>query len=320
MANALVVSVFFFCLFRSIGIASHVPWFSAIIPDALRGRYWATEGAIVSSVGVVTLLTCTALFANLSTYSAFRWVYGIAAFGSAMAVVCLLLLPAGPRPAPSPIRHMGREAVTLCFGPGLFRHYLVFALLGAFVNSSYAAFTSYYLKTEVGLASSEILSFTAVTFGGQILGAFTIRHWLDRIAIRRFFQFSNILTGAVFLFWLGVVLGEAPSIHVFAASYFAFGIAAGVSNTTHITFLPELSPVDKRPVSIAVFGAVSGIFYGLSPMIWGLALRTEGARPGVDSDNFAIFFALGIALCGAALIVLHWLPDPRIRARAEVRP
>jgi len=134
MANAVVASVFLFCLFRAVGVAAHVPWFSAILPDALRGRYWATEGAIVSTVGVAALLSCTALFAGLPEWTAFRWVYGIALFGSVMAIANLIRLPTGPRPAPSPIRNLTREAVSFCLRPGLFRHYLMFALLGAIAN------------------------------------------------------------------------------------------------------------------------------------------------------------------------------------------
>jgi hypothetical protein len=43
MVNALVWSVFFFCLFRSIGAASGISWFYAILPEGARGRYFASD-------------------------------------------------------------------------------------------------------------------------------------------------------------------------------------------------------------------------------------------------------------------------------------
>src|SRR3954466_4991813 len=43
MVHALVVSVFCFCLFRSIGAASGTAWFYAILPATLRGRYFASD-------------------------------------------------------------------------------------------------------------------------------------------------------------------------------------------------------------------------------------------------------------------------------------
>ncbi|MDH5672670.1 MAG: hypothetical protein OEZ06_11005 [Myxococcales bacterium] len=311
MANALVLSVFLFCVCRAFGGAAHIPWLAAILPEPLRGRFFATEGAITSAVGVLALLTCTGLFAALPTYVAFRWVYGIAIFGSAAAVLCLLRLPAGPRPAPSPIRHMMAEAVGLSLRPGLFRHYLMFELLSSVAIFSFGAFTSYYLKAEVGLASSAIMSFTAATFAGRILGSLAIRHWIDRVVIRCFFQSAHLVFVGVFLFWLAVVRGEVFALTTLGASYFAFGVAAGVGQAAHMTFLPEISPMEKRPVALAVFGAVTGVVSGVAPMLWGLALRTGGAQPGVDIGNFTIYFGLGAGLSTLVLVLLPGLPDPR---------
>lgn len=313
MANAVVLSVFLFCLCRAFGVAAHVPWLSAILPNEQRGRFWATEGAITSTVGVATLLTCTALFAGLPSYGAFRAVYGMALVGSAMAVVCLLRLPDGPRPAKAPVRDLLGETARLCLRPGLFRHYLGFALLGAIVNSSLGAFSSYYLKAEVGLASSEILSFAAVIFGGQILGAWSIRRALDRTVIGRFFQIGNMIMLPVFLFWLTAVVGETPPLLAFVGASFATGVAMGIMNIAHMTFLPELAPEAKRPVAIAVLGAISGMAGGLSPILWGYALRPEGGATGVDADNFALYFGLGAVISVAVAVLMRWLPDPRIQ-------
>ena len=319
MADAVVLSIFFFCFFRAFGVAAHVPWFAGILPDPLRGRFFATEGAVTSSVGVVALLTCAGLFAALQPYDAFRAVYGIALFGSAMATWSLTRLPAGPRPAPSPIRQMGVEARRLCLAPGLFRQYLILTAVGAIVGSSFSAFTIYYLKSEAGIPSSQILGFTAAQFGGQILGSWAIRHFLDRVAIRRFFQLSQGVMAVVFAYWLGIVSGETSWLVGVPLSYFVLGTAVGVSSTAHITFLPELSPASKRPVSVAIFGAASGTLQGLGPILWGLALRTGGDSPGVDERGFAIFFGLGILLTGVSFWLLTSLRDTRAGTR-EAEP
>ena len=311
MPGAVVLSVFFFCFFRAWGVAAHLPWLSGIVPDQLRGRFFATESAVTSSVGVVALLTCAGLFAFLPAYSAFQVVYSIALFGSAMAVASLLRLPPGPKPEPSPIRKMGSEARRLCFGPGLFRQYLILTAVGSVVFSSFSAFTIYYLKTEAGLASSEILGFTAAQFGGQILGAWGVRRVVDRVVIRRFLQVPQIVLGFVFLYWFGIVTGQPGWLSGVVISYFIVGVALGVANTAHMTFLPELSPAAERPVSIAVFGGASGTLQGLGPVLWGFALRAPGDVPGVDALNFAIFFGIGIVLAGVSYLLLQSLPDTR---------
>jgi hypothetical protein len=318
-SSLVVSSVFGFCLFRAFGVAAHVPWFAGILPDEVRGRFFATESAVTSAVGVVALLTCAGLFAALPQYQAFRVVFSIALFGSAMAVWSLLQLPAGDRPLPSPVRDMGREMVRLCLGRGLFRQYLVLAAVGSIVGSSFSSFTIYYLKSEAGLESSRLLTFTASQFAGQIAGTWLMRRWIDRVMIRRFFQLAQLVQLAVFAYWLGIATGEARWLEVVALSYFVVGVALGVANTAHMTFLPELSPVGKRPVSIAVFGAVAGTIQGLGPMMWGLALRSDGALPGVDPTGFTIFFALGIATCATSMWLLRSLSDVRVGFRTNSR-
>jgi hypothetical protein len=316
MPNAIVISVFGFCFFRAFGMAAHIAWFAAILPDSLRGRFFATDTAITSGVGVVTLLGCAALFARLPPYDAFTIAYAIALFGSVLAVVSLLRLPSGPSPPPSPVGQLAGAARSLCFGPGLFRQFLVLTVVGAVVGSSFSAFTTYYLKSEAAISSSRILGFTAAQFGGQIVGTFALRPFIDRMPIRRLFQLAQAIVACVFAYWLGIVVGETGWLGAIAVSYFVFGLAVGIGNAAHATFLPELSPAAMRPVSVAVFGAVAGLLQGLGPMLWGLVLRIGGGAPGVDLESFRLFFGLGIALCALSLYLLVSLPDVRAGMRA----
>jgi hypothetical protein len=320
MANAVVASIFAFCFFRAFGVAAHIPWFAAILPDSLRGRYFATDTAVTSAVGVVTLLGCAALFDRLPTYDAFRVVYAVAMFGSAMAVWNLLRLPPGPQAPPSPLASLFGEALRLCFSPGLFRRYLTLVVVGSIVFSSFGAFTIYYLKTEAAIDSSAVLGFTAAQFGGQIVASWAMRRFIDRVVIRRFFQIAQVVLAGVFVYWLGIVTGQVEWLGWVAVSYFVVGLAIGVTNAAHFTYLPDLSPVEKRPVSVAVFGAVSGLLQGTGPVLWGVALRSAGDAPGVDLGTFAIFFGLGIVLCAVSLVMLAFLPDERasMLARRQV--
>ncbi len=311
MANAVVISVFAFCFCRAFGVAAHIPWMAAILPGALRGRFFATDNAITSVVGVVTLLFCALLFAELPGYQAFAAVYCLAVVGSTMAVVNLLRLPAGPVPPASPIRHMLRDTATLTLRPGLFRRYLVVGLLWLVVSLPIPVFAAYYLKTETDVGSSEILAFEATRFIGQIASAWGIRHRLDRISIRRFFQLASLLAIVVCGIWLVAITRASPPVWLFWLAYLLFGVAIGSSQAAHFTYLPELAPPERQPVTIAIYGAVTGILGGLSPIVWGRVLRTGGATPGLDLERFAGFFLVGIGLSLLAIVWLQTLPDGR---------
>lgn len=311
MASLLVASVFGFCLFRAFGAVAHIPWFSEILPDALRGRYFATDHAITSAVGVVTLLTCSLLFDRLPGYDAFVIVYGIAVTGSLLAVLNLLRLPDAPRPAPVSFGGVLGLARRLCLRRGLFRHYLLLFLLASVVTSSFPAFSVYYLKSERGLSASQIMIFTAVQFAGQIGGTWGIRRLIDRIAIHRLFQLSALGIVLVNGFWLALVTGAGTLDEILALSFFAFGAAQGVTLAAHCTYLPELSEQDERPVAVSVFTSVHGLLAGIAPTLWGLALRPTGVARGMDLSNFALYFACGIGIHSTLVLLYAWLPDHR---------
>lgn len=313
MPGLLVAAMFCFCVVRAFGVAAHIPWLAAILPGEVRGRFFATDHFVVGIVGVATLLLCSVLFASLPGYEAFALVYALAMTGSLFAVLNLLRLPTAPNPTTAPVRDLPRQAVRLCLQPGLFRSYLLLMLLATVVTSSIPAFTAYYLKVEAGLASSRILVLTASQFAGMIVGAWTIRHLLDRVPIHRFFQAGALLIGAFDLFWLATV-GGSELYRLLPIAFFVLGVATSVQNSSHFTYLPELAGEDERPVMIAVFTAVLGVLAGLAPMLWGLALREAGPEPGIDVVRFEAFFALGAAISALLVWLFSRLRDPRSHA------
>ena len=303
MADLFVASVLGFCVFRAFGTAAHLPWFAVILPAEVRGRFFATDSALTSVVGVATLLSCAALFASLPGWTAFAVVYAAAMTGSALAIASLLRLPSPPPPPAAPLRTLHREARQLWRGPGIFRHYLGLSLLGAVLTAPVGAFTAYFLRVEAELAESRVLLLTAAQFAGQIAAGWSIRAAIDRVPLRRLFQVSTLGVAAVELFWLSYVSGWGQLVAWLPAASFAFGAAAATSNAAHFTVLPEIAGEARRPVALAVFTAAHGLLAGLSPMLFGLWLKKEGADAGLDVERFAAFFAAGV-LGNALLAVL----------------
>jgi hypothetical protein len=145
MADLFVGSVLGFCLLRAFGTAAHLPWMAAILPIEVRGRFFATDHALTSGLGVGTLLLCAALFSRFPGWTAFALVYALALAGSVLAVASLLRLPSAPPPAPVALHTLPGQALALCSRPGLFRFYLALTLLGWSANAALAPFVAYYL-------------------------------------------------------------------------------------------------------------------------------------------------------------------------------
>lgn len=325
MVTALLASLFGFCFFRAFGAVAHIPWFSTFLPVRLRGRFFATDHAITSVVGVATLLASAALFETFPGYGAFRILYGVAVAGALMAVWNLSRLPDVAPPRAFPLRSLAGEARQFCFRAGLFRHYLGLGLLGSLVVYSFAGFSVYYLKVEREVPASAIMVCIAVQFAGQILGTLCIRQLIDRLPIGRFFQLAYLLFAAVQLFWIGLVwdgMGSGPGLEFglagnwvlplsLAGSYFVFGAAVGISNSTHFTYLPELSSEAKRPLAVAVYTSVQGLVAGLAPIAWGAILKRGGGELGINLPVFLIYFAVGLGLSLLLVVLFARLPDTR---------
>jgi hypothetical protein len=311
MANALVASVLGFCLLRAFGTAAHLPWMAAILPVSVRGRFFATDNALTSGVGVGTLLLCAALFDRFPGWTAFALVYGLALAGSVFAVASLMRLPDAPAPAPVALRSLPRAARRLAFEPGVFRFYLTLTLLGWSASAAIAPFAAYYLKVEGGLSEGRILAYTALQFAGQITASTRVRAVIDHVPLRRLFQLGMAVYLAVTLFWLAEVAGGGALRAWVPLAYFALGVAIGVTAAAHFTMLPELSPPAERPVSMAVFTSILGVAAGLAPILWGLVLKEPGPHPGLHIDRFAAFFAYGAAAHALLLALYRGLPERR---------
>ena len=151
------------------------------------------------------------------------------------------------------------------------------------------------------------------------LGTSSIRRRIDRLPIGRFFQLSSLLFAAVDLFWLGLV-SDAPAFDALAgdslllalaACYFTFGAAVGISNSTHFTYLPELSGEEKRPIAVAVFTSVHGMVAGLAPIAWGLLLKQGDGGLGINLSAFLVYLGAGLALSLVLIALFARLPDTR---------
>lgn len=311
MANALVASVLGFCLLRAFGTAAHMPWMAAILPVEVRGRFFATDAALTSGVGVGTLLLCSLLFTRFPGWTAFALVYGLALTGSVFAVASLLRLPDAPPPDPMPLRTLPREALRFFSEPGLFRFYLGLVLVGWSANAAIGPFVAYYLKVEAGIPEGRILAYTAVQFAGQIAAGGSIRLVIDRAPLSHLFQLAMAAFLGVELFWLAEVTGTGLARAWTPAAFFVFGVAVSISNAAHATLLPELSEAHRRPIAIAVFTSTLGFVAGLAPIVWGLVLKQPGPDPGLHIDRFALFFAVGAGVHLLLVVLYRRLPERR---------
>jgi MFS family permease len=312
MAHLLVISVFFFSLFRALGSCGVMPWLYTLIPQEIRGRYFATDQSLTGFAGVFTLLACAALFAVLPLYAAFAWQYALAFLGSVLAVACLTKIPSVAKPRETSVREIVTLTPKLCTSPSSYRQYLVFMIVASLIGTSFSPFTAYYLKVEVGMPMSHIMLFASLQYFGSIVGAWFIRNNIDRFGSGPVFRGSLVVSIVIMLYWLLMVAGWTQLKPLLPLSYFAFGINVCFWTSAHLKYLPNVCAEEDRALSISVHGAVVGVLGGLAPMLWGVLLKPASGEAGMNLTAFILYFA------STALIqVVLWFYIPKLSAQSE---
>jgi len=296
MASAMVGSVFGFCVFRTVGAAAIMPFLYSILPPKARGRYFGSDQFASGVAGVGTLLICAGLFAVLPIYTALLVQYGIALFSSYMSFMALRRLPDAPNPPPVRLLQLIKDTPRHMFSPSPFRHYLWLAVVYAVLSTPIPPFLAYYLKAGPQLTAGQIMGFEVLRFGGVIVAAAFIRRRIDERGARPFFLLTMVLYTAVGVLWWSYLQGLLGGLVVIYAAYFVLGLAAACWTIANLNYVAKVVEEENRALMVAVFGAVTACSGGLSPILWGLVLKSEAEGGStIDVSIFQIFFLFVIA-------------------------
>ena len=301
MVQALVGSVFCFCVFRSIGAASGTSWFYAILPESVRGRYFASDQFVSAVAGVGTLLASAALFAVLPVYWALLVQYAIALIGSSISYYSLKKLPDAERPTSISLRTVFRDTPRHLFARSNFRSYVWLAVACAILSTPIPPFSAYYLKVGPNFSTGQIMLFEVARYMGVMVAAWVIRRRIDVTGARPFFLLalgSYTAVGVFWWFYLEHGFGGIPGILV---TYFILGLGAATWGIANLHYLPQIVTTEERTLAVSVHGAVTACIGGLSPVVWGIFLRSgEGPSRGINTQVFQWFFVTVVA--GAIVI------------------
>jgi hypothetical protein len=295
MLPALMIAMLGFAIFRAMGMSVTFPWTYAILPEGLRGRYFATEQFVMGVSGLFIMLLSAWVIKALPIYSAFTALYVLTMIGSISAVSCLHKLPDAPAPKDMHAANILRNSWPLVRMRGPFRSYLFLMVSIALFNTSLRPFTVYYLRGQTDVSDSHIFLLVSMqVFGGIVMASIT-RRFADRIGVRPLLLSAQIVTAGVCLFWLILVLGAAGMISLLPLVYFAMGSAESLLVLGNLKYTPQLSNDNDRAFVCAVLGALAGICGGVAPILWGWFLK-DAQGQSINVARFAGFFACNLVL------------------------
>jgi hypothetical protein len=304
MVPVLIGSVFCFTLLRSVASCAWVPWLYAILPAAVRGKYFATDQLVAGIGSIGILVTCAVLFRALPLFEAFIVQYSLSFLGAVLSWFFLRRMPDGPRPQTIGVGRVVRTTPGLLIRPSAFRRFLGSCVVFAVLTSPIPPFCAYYLRVQGALEPGNILLFATMQYAGVVLGSMMLRDQIDRAGPRPFFFLGLLLHAAVAAYWLVFVgLGWRDTAWL-PLIYLVLGMGSATWIAANLTYLPSVTSGPDRPLLLSVHGAVTAFIGGLSPIAWGYLLRTQPDGAGINPTAFAALFA--VALGGCAVLAL-WL-------------
>lgn len=310
MVPALIASCFGFCLLRAMGMAASLPWFFAILPAGLRGRYFGSDQLIGGLSCMACLVTCAVLFIILPPYPALLVQYLLAATGSWLSYRALRCLPDGPPPPALGLRGIGVGLRRLAFTAGAYRAYLWQSVLCYAATTPFAPFAAYHLKSVAGLPLGLIMIFELLRYSGSALAAWALRRRIDRAGARPFLFLSIALYAVLAIYWLVFLHNGAGGLAGLVFAYLTMGAAGTCWMIGNLAYLPKLMSADDRTLGLTLQGALAALAGGLSVTAWGWALRAEGGGSGMNLVAFQWLFVTALLACVYLAARLVRLPEP----------
>jgi hypothetical protein len=131
--------------------------------------------------------------------------------------------------------------------------------------------------------------------------------------------------GIFWWFYLENGFGGVGGIFV---AYFLLGLATATWAIANLKYLPQIVSAEERTLAVSVHGAVTACIGGLSPVVWGIFLKSDnGLTRGIDPDVFQWFFVSVVVGSIGLSSLLGRLPedkgqpvDPILIGNAILRP
>ncbi len=318
----LLALLFCFNLSRGISSCAWLPWITALVPEARRGRYLARDAAIQNVASCGAFLFAALMLAGATAAWQFAVLFAFSAVTGAISLTFLKRMP--DVPTPEEARVSTSEVPWLA----MVRHPPFHKLLRVVVAWSVAyggltAFAVAYLKSQTSWSEGQILLLNSTAFVGGVGSLWLLGSRLDRLGSQPVLGFVCVMWVAVLVGWF-TLAGKvfAPALGLLIGLQFSMGLLAALANMATNRLAMAVVPVMGRNHFFAIYSVVANVTLGLSPIAWGLLIDLIGGRAptwlGVEWNRFTFFFAGTALVFLATLLLVRRLDEPKAASMEQL--
>lgn len=313
---ALILMLLFgFNLSRGISSAAWLPWISALVPEAVRGRYLARDAACVSIASCGSFILSACFLGNSPRAWQFSVLFVFSAFMGAASLTFLKRIPDVPVPE---AERQTREPIPwrTILNHRPFKKLLMEAATWFIAYGGLQAFPVAFLKTEAGLTEGVILGITSVYYLGGLCSLWFLGSRLDSIGSKPVLGFSFMIWLILLVGWVELAGGIiAPSMVFLLVLHFLMGLFAALVNMANTRLVMAVIPPMGRNHFFAIYSVVTMMAMGLAPVGWGIMIDAIGLRKGYALSlawtRYTVFFTAVTGVVCVALWLARRLEEPK---------
>lgn len=308
-----------FSICRSIAETGYYPWIREFVPDSVRGKYAATNSALSNLVSIVATAFATVVIGLSTDINRFIILFIVGIISGFIAVVMYTRIPGGAaeKDTENPITLSFHDIVDTLRDRNL-RFYLGGLLLFVYGTAPLYSFLPLFMRQEVGLNESTILSLQISILIGGLLSSQLLGWSADRYGSRPVMLSGLTLTALLPIGW--ILMPRLADISLLFALTLAFfqGVATiGWSVGSSRLLFTRVIPEDNKARYMAVYYAGLGLIGGTSQFLGGRLLDlfndVNGQFLFIKLDSFTVLMVIGIVLPALSMLVFrHVVSDSRV--------
>ncbi|MFB3902734.1 MAG: MFS transporter [Acidobacteriota bacterium] len=311
-AGAAVSSIIVFNLLRvvfgNLGLPAWTSLSAAIVPEEIRGRYFASRNGIITIASIIFAPLAGYLIVHQGGVLGYQLTFGLA-FAAGAAAIWFYRRIEEPRAAEPPVVRGKRFPLLhrILQRPHFVR-LCIYSIFWNFALNLAVPFFNIYLVEETTGDEASVGYLAAI---GSVIGLVSQQYWgrvNDRLGARK----TLLITGAVIPFiTFGWLLVRSPW-HVVPINL-ASGIVWPGFNLATFTLVLEATPEERRPRYVALLNTLTGIGSAVGATVGGWMIELYGYQ--------SVFWASGLLrIVGWFLLAFFVKEAVTKRLRLEAEP
>ena len=298
-----------FALCRSVAETGRFPWVQEYVPNAVRGKYSATNNMFATVVGFVAVIIAGYVIGRSTGLNGFMLLIGVGVLFGFASVWAASHIPGG-----APVADEGEKRATFwdMLDPTQDKNFVRYLLGAGFIILSISPLNSFvplFMQEQVGLASGNVVYLQTGALLGGLVSTYLWGWAADRYGSKPVMLIGVLLSILLPIFWL-IMPRHAPlSLSIALAIAFLKGIAnmgwnIGAARLLFVNVVPPTQKTEYMALYYAWVGVVGGISQLLGGQILEWSQGIKGQLPGLILDPYTPLFLLGILFPIASLFIL----------------